>query len=65
MVTMGRHLAPTESRFIRPDLGHVDNPARGVEIGHERMPEEMEEFWSTHAAGPEVGYVTNVVWSRP
>jgi glycine cleavage system aminomethyltransferase T len=35
----------------------------GIEIGDERMPEEMEEFWPVHADGREVGHVTNAVWS--
>ncbi len=35
----------------------------GIEIGDERMPEEMEEFWPVHSGGREVGYVTNAVWS--
>jgi aminomethyltransferase len=35
----------------------------GVVIGSERMPEEMEEFWPVMAAGREIGYVTNAVWS--
>lgn len=35
----------------------------GVEIGDERMPDEMEEFWPVRSEGREVGYVTNAVWS--
>jgi glycine cleavage system aminomethyltransferase T len=53
---------PKAGSFAPTSVTWIIQP--GVEIGHERVPEEMEEFWSIHAAGREVGYVTNAVWSR-
>jgi aminomethyltransferase len=35
----------------------------GLEIGRDRMPEEMEESWPVRSERSEVGYVTNAVWS--
>ncbi|HXF72129.1 MAG TPA: glycine cleavage T C-terminal barrel domain-containing protein [Actinomycetota bacterium] len=35
----------------------------GIEIGEERMPEEMTEFWDVTKHGERVGHVTNAVWS--